>query len=296
MILIYRFKEELLLKNIALITNTEKDFDFNNTNALIEYLGNFDAQIFVDKSCYKKASKNVKAISYEELFINSDVIITLGGDGTILKCAHLAAAKNIPVLGINIGHLGYMTEIDMNEISSIEKLFNNEYNIEQRMLLDISVLRNEKVIFNALSLNDIVVSYGHFSRIINLKLLCNKKKIMDYRADGVIICTPTGSTAYSLAAGGPIIEPLLSAITVTPICAHSLTSKSIVFSDNSILDIVIPSQKADNIFLSVDGHNNISLNYDDYISVKKSSTKFSLIKLNNLSFYEILNKKFAKSN
>lgn len=263
---------------------------------MIEYLRKFNAQIFVDKEYNIKENANVKAVSYDELFLYSDLIITLGGDGTILKCAHLAALKNIPVLGINIGHLGYMTEFDMKEISIIDKLFNNEYNVEQRMLLDVSVSRKNEIIFNGLALNDIVVSYGHFSRIINLKLLCDKKKIIDYRADGVIICTPTGSTAYSLSAGGPIIEPLLSAITVTPICAHSLTSKSIVFSDNSVLDIVIPNQKADNIYLTVDGNKNILLNYDDCVSVKKSNTKFSLVKLNNLSFYEILNKKFSENN
>jgi NAD+ kinase len=198
-------------------------------------------------------------------------------------------------LGINIGRLGFLTELEINEIELLKNLFIGEFKTERRMLLDVSVLRNDKVIFKDIALNDVVISYGHISRMINLSLLCDERKVQDYKADGLIVCTPTGSTAYSLSAGGPIIEPLFSAITVTPICAHSLSSKSIVFTDNSHLKINVPEQRAERIYLTTDGLKICEILQGDCIKIEKSKKYIQLVKLTNRSFYEILYKKFSES-
>lgn len=236
----------------------------------------------------------VKLLPYEILFERADLIITLGGDGTLLHIAAKASEHSTPVLGINIGHLGYMTELEINELDKLSKLFDGSFTVESRIMLDVSVIREENKLIKFCALNDAVISYGTVSRIITFSLFCDKKKATDYRADGIILSTPTGSTAYSLSAGGPIIEPSVSAITATPICPHSLSSKSIVFSDTSVLDVEISPQNVGDIYLTVDGENNYPLQINDRINIRKSNKQFSLIKINDFSFFEILNKKFSE--
>jgi NAD+ kinase len=273
----------------------EKDAELKNTIKLIDHLKSFECEIFMDNSLNLNYNKKINFISYEELFKSCEIIITLGGDGTMLHIAHLASKNECLVLGINLGNIGYLTELEFSELEKISRLFTNDFFVEKRMMIDVLVQRKENIIFESYALNDVVITYGGISRIINLSLFCDDKKVTNYRSDGIIICTPTGSTAYSLSAGGPIIEPRLSAITVTPICAHSLTSKSIVFSDSSVLEIKVPFQRADVINLNVDGMNNLSLEKEDIVIIKKSLNQMSLIRINNLSFYETLNKKFSES-
>ncbi len=230
----------------------------------------------------------------DELYNIADIIITIGGDGTIMRYAKRAALNNKPVLGINAGRMGYLANIEQNELSLISKLKTNEFFIEKRMMLNVSVLENGKVITEYNGLNDAVVTSGFISRIIDISVGVGNDYI-SYRADGLIISTPTGSTAYSMSAGGPIIDPLTESFCITPICSHSLSAKPILLgADNEIL-LKAFSKKRTEIFLTVDGRKVSAIKPFTEIHIKRSPQAAQLIRLNNRSFYKTLSYKFKDS-
>ncbi len=227
----------------------------------------------------------------EELYSLADVIITIGGDGTIIRYAKVAAKYNKPVLGINAGRMGYLANLEQNEISLISKLKDNDYFTEKRMMLTVSVVENGKQIGEYTALNDAVITSGFISRIIDISAIVAGDSI-SYRADGLIISTPTGSTAYSMSAGGPIIDPLMQSICITPICSHSLAAKPILMSANSTIKLKAFSKKRTDIFLTVDGRKVCAVKPYTEIYIKKSPDIVQLLRLNNRSFYKTLSYKF----
>jgi NAD+ kinase len=248
----------------------------------------------------KKAGFDSSIINYKDVLnsdnifntevSNSDIIITLGGDGTILRVAKQAAFLGIPVLGINVGRLGFMAAIDVDELESLNMLFSGNYTIEERMMLDITTEQNPDTFY---ALNDAVVSKSAISRIIDIKLESDGRLINNYRADGIIVSTPTGSTAYALSAGGPIIDPILDSISITPICPHSLVSRTILFSPSSVIGISTNIFDDRESYLTIDGQEAFKLRDKEIVTVKKSDTKASLIRLKDLTFYQALNNKLA---
>jgi NAD+ kinase len=220
------------------------------------------------KKTAQKLKSKVKIIPKHKLVDNTDLIIVLGGDGTFISIARLMKTKSIPIMGINMGQLGFLTEIKKTEAMDTLKslLKGRSLPISKRGLLEVKVLRKKKVVFQGPVVNDAVISKGAIARIIGLGVAVNGKWSHDFRADGMIVSTPTGSTAYSLAAGGPIIEPTLSAMILTPICPHSLTIRPLVISDKSTVQICL-EQKPGHVYLTLDGQDAVDLKQGDVVSI-----------------------------
>lgn len=232
-----------------------------------------------------------KHISERQIYDVADIIVTVGGDGTIIRFAKLAAKQNKPVLGINAGRIGFLANVDPDELYELKKLQTGDYSVEERMLLNVQVLENGKEKFTQVAMNDMVITSGFMSRIIDVRAHFGNDCI-SYRADGLIAATPTGSTAYSLSAGGPIIDPLSENICITPICSHSISAKPIILNKNAVVKFNAFSLKHTDIYMSVDGRKGpIIKPYTDII-VSKSDYGVKLIRLNNKSFYKTLSEKF----
>lgn len=257
----------------------------NKLNTAV-YVSNKYADIF--SSC------KVSFADDDELIKIGDVIIAIGGDGTILNVAKKAATLDKKVLGINAGRLGFMSGIEKNELSYLENIVNDDYKIDERLMIKAELFVDDKCVNTYHCLNDVVISRGNFARLIDVNITCADRNVMNLRADGVIISSPTGSTAYSMAAGGPVVSPNASCIIATPICPHSLMDRSIIFSNDEELIIKANNDKNNKIYLTADGQEAVELGENSYIKVSKSPMKTKLIKLKPENFYEILNKKIIE--
>lgn len=222
-----------------------------------------------------------------------DVVITVGGDGTTLRTAKAAALYDKPVLGINAGRLGFMSGLERDELESLSSLTDNSYTTENRMMLDVTVLdSNGKAVNTMHALNDAVISRGAQSRILDLVIDLNENTTINCRADGIIFSTPTGSTAYSFSAGGPIIDPLINCIQLTPICSHSLLSRPMILSKNSVLRARGADFNDAEIFLTVDGEEEIAISRGGCIELRRSELYAKLIRIKNDCFYDVIKTKF----
>jgi len=226
---------------------------------------------------------------------DAEMIICFGGDGTILHIAKTATRHGLPVLGVNIGNMGFMAELENSEIDQLSRLASGDYTIDSRMMLDITVHRDRDIIFHDIGLNDVVITKGAVARIVHLAVACDGVQMMECGGDGVIIATPTGSTAYSLSAGGPIVEPEAHNILITPICAHDIVSGSIVASDKRIVTVALTRNSRRNAFLSVDGGKALRLNVGDVTTISKSKFETKLVRMKNQSFFDVVNKKLRNS-
>lgn len=232
-----------------------------------------------------------KSIEKERMLSMVDLLAVFGGDGTMLSVARLVKGKNVPILGINLGGLGFITEINKDELYEAFKLIlDGKYFIEERIMLDAFVYRQNIRIANFTVLNDVVINKGALARIIDLETYVNRSYVTKFKSDGLIISTPTGSTAYSLSAGGPILYPTLSCVIVTPICPHTLTHRSIVLPDSFIIDVVLTSVSED-VVLTLDGQVGFSLHRGDRIEVSKSDFKTQLLVLPQRDYFQILRTK-----
>ena len=230
----------------------------------------------------------------DELYKKADLIITIGGDGTIIRYAKRAALDNKAVLGINAGRMGYLANIEQNELGLISKLKKGEYFVEKRMMLSVSIYENGKLINEYTALNDAVITSGFISRIVDIQTFVGNDYI-SYRADGLIVSTPTGSTAYSMSAGGPIIDPLTECFCITPICSHSLSAKPIILGADKTVKLKAFSKKRTDIYLTVDGRKVSALKPFTEVVVKRSDKVAQLVRLNDRSFYKTLSYKFKDS-
>lgn len=223
---------------------------------------------------------------------NAEMIVCFGGDGTILHMAKTATRAGLPILGVNIGTMGFVAELENTELEELRRLAQDDYSIDRRMMLDVTVHRDRDIIFHDICLNDVVVTKGAIARIVHLDVLCDGVKAMECGGDGVILATPTGSTAYSLSAGGPMVEPDASNILITPICAHDVVSRCIVASDRRVITVQLSEYARRNAFLSVDGGKALRMNMGDVVTIKKSKLETRLVRLKNRSFYDVVNMKF----
>ena len=222
---------------------------------------------------------------------SSDLLITLGGDGTILHLAKLVAINKIPVLGINMGSLGFIAELEATELDALRKLKTWNFETESRMMLDVTVQREGKTIYTNLGLNDAVIREGPISHVIHLSIASDNRHLADIAGDGVIVATPTGSTAYSLAAGGPVVEPVAQALVVCPICTHNMRFSSYVLSPDHELSIRTERNGRKPVYLFVDESHAFTLRPDDVVCVRKSKHVTKLVRLSEKSFCEIFAKK-----
>jgi len=281
---------------VAVITNTLKSEAVEFQPQVIEKLisiGITPVVLKSDKGISKKFNDRIEYYSrHSEVVKNCDILITIGGDGTIIHMARHAAEYNKPLLGINFGRVGFVATLEPEQLDSVEKLLTGEYFSEQRMMLKVTVetLDNTTQLY---AINDAVISRGSMSRMMDLSVSANGKKTCEYRADGIIFATPTGSTAYSLSAGGPVICPDMECMVLTPICPHSLFSRSVIFKANDVLTVQASTGEGSDseAFLTVDGQYYLPLNKDTRVTVERYEKSFSLISIEPQNFYTVLNNK-----
>ena len=282
------------MKKFAVIPNLKKDTELEITHKVVSFISK-KAQVFMDEAVCNENFENVIFVQYDELFKLADIIVSLGGDGTILGLSECAARENKPVLGVNLGNLGFLAEVEINALEkNFSDVLSGNFEISRRMMLSATILRNGKVINEFSALNDIVVTRSSFSRMVNIKVCIDDKLVNFYNSDGVVVATPTGSTAYSLSAGGPIVEPTLSVMLLTPICPHSLHSRTIIIPDDKELTLHIENYNDSEAMLTADGREGQKLLDADTIKIKKSAFETHLIKVNGKSFYEVLRYKLSE--
>jgi len=273
--------------NIALIINSSKNNAVSIAKKVADFLKDKGVELLIAEP-FSDLIKFARVCNDEELYSLCDVVVTIGGDGTIIHSAKKAALHNKAILGINAGRLGYLAGIEENEISSLDKLLKGKYEIEKRMLLSVEL--NGKKMY---CLNDAVISKGTHSRMIDITVSLEKDEI-SYRADGLIAATPTGSTAYSLSAGGPIIDPSFNSILLTPICPQSLFARPILLHSNASVSITANPPEETGAFLTIDGEESFSLNKNAVVKVKRAEDiSVSLIKLQDRTFLTALSDKLC---
>lgn len=231
----------------------------------------------------------------DQVLPGADMLICFGGDGTILHAAKDADAYGVPILGVNMGSVGFMAELEYSELSLLSKLADGKFTTESRMMLDVSVLRDGRQIFHEVALNDAALTKGAVARVVDLKISCDKMPMSEFSGDGVVVSTPTGSTGYSMSAGGPIVEPTAENLIITPICAHALDAKSFVLDSERVVSIRMGRLTRKTAYLSADGGRAFRLQDGDVVEIRKSEKVTKLVRLSGRTFYEILAKKFGRT-
>lgn len=237
--------------------------------------------------------KHIQFKQTEEELKSADILVCFGGDGTILHAAKDANQFNVPILGVNLGSVGFMAELELGELSMLSKLPAGKYDVEERMMLDVTVRRDGKVIYSDIALNDAALTKGAVARVVDLEVLGDKTTITKMSADGVVISTPTGSTAYSMSAGGPIVEPTSHCMIVTPVCAHQLAVRAMVLGAERTVTVQLPKGNRKSIYLSVDGGKAIRLTGNECVEISRSEHTIRLVRLVGRSFYQVVNQKLG---
>lgn len=231
----------------------------------------------------------------KEALEGAGVLVCFGGDGTILHAAQDANARGIPILGVNLGSIGFMAELEHGELSLLSRLAGGKFGIERRMMLDVSVRREGRRVLEQQALNDAVITKGAVARVLDLEVTGDRVTISSFSGDGLVVATPTGSTAYSMAAGGPIVEPTAENIIITPICAHSLHAKPFVLGANRSVGVRLSPGSKKTAYLSVDGGRAFRVGPGDWVECRRSRQTTQLVKLTGRSFYEQINQKLGKA-
>jgi NAD+ kinase len=233
-----------------------------------------------------------KALSDAEVRDQAELVVVLGGDGTLISVARLFSGRDVPILGVNLGSLGFLTEITVEELyTRLEKVLEGNPRVSERMMLEVTLHREGQQIEKCHVLNDMVINKGALARIVDLETKVNRHFLTTYKADGLIISTPTGSTGYSLSAGGPIIHPLMSCIVITPICPHTLTNRPIVVTDESIISITVASSFDEKVYLTLDGQVGFELREGDSVEVRRALKTTALVMSRSRDYFEILRTK-----
>jgi len=272
---------EITNKKVGIVLTTDRGSVIGFARQIVEWLGERGCDVYI---CEEDALALGVMLSYEgDIYKSADFLVCLGGDGTMLRASRCSRYDK-PLLGINLGYLGYLTDADrQNAFESLENTLQGRYVIEKRMMLEISGIGQ--------ALNDVCVTRGALSKLIEIGLYINNEYIDTYRADGIIVCTPTGSTAYNLSAGGPILKPDIEMISVTPICAHKIYSRAIVISAEDTVTLKIAGDYDGECMLVLDGRHERRLVAGDEVVVKRSDRYTNIIKTNKLSFFDILRQK-----
>ena len=286
------------MKNIILTPNPYRDKNFQTVRNAIEVLKGaglnprvclpFD----IDRSY--ELPKDIRFHRLDREIGNAEMVICFGGDGTILHMAKAATKRDIPILGVNIGTMGFMAELESSELDQLALIAEGKYKLDHRMMLDVTIQRDRDIIYHDICLNDVVITKGAVARIVHLQVKCDGVCALESGGDGVIIATPTGSTAYNFSAGGPIVEPDAKNIIITPICAHEMGSRCIVASDRRTVTVEMIHNARRNAYLSADGGRAVRLNIGDVATIRKSTLETKLVRLKDRSFYDVVSAKFQK--
>ena len=284
------------MKKAILTPNPYRDKNFQTVREAMRVLteNGIDAKLClpfeVDRTY--DLPKDLRFYRLDRELIGASMVICFGGDGTILHMAKTATRHDIPILGVNIGTMGFMAELESGELAQLARIASGEYTVDERMMLDVTVHRDRDIIFHDICLNDVVITKGAVARIVHLAVNCDGVQAMECGGDGIIVATPTGSTAYSLSAGGPIVEPEAHSMIVTPICAHDVASRCMVTSDKRVITVELTHNARRNAFLSVDGGKAVRMNMGDIATIRKSNLTTKLVRLKDRSFYDVVNMKF----
>jgi NAD+ kinase len=289
----------VILRKIAIFPNSEYDREYAYTSQAVRVLSENGILSILSSSAkpfFKEEHPSVQFFDDTDAMMDAcDAILVLGGDGTMIDYSVRAAEKNKPAIGVNLGHLGFLMALERTEIEGLSALAEDRFTVESRMLLDAQILLNGEVIHSQRILNDIVVASGVRSKIAEFSLSCTPGGKLDYRADGIIVATPTGSTAYSFSAGGPVIDPTASIFSVMPVCPHSLLSRAILLSpENSLTVSGSTRDHLTDIHVTMDGKNSRLIPKEAEIHIKKSEYTAKIIKIGSTRFYDILETKLNK--
>jgi NAD+ kinase len=257
---------------------------------VIPWLQSRGAEIFLDQSLIDQYPTTARAAAPEALVGCVDLVAVFGGDGTLLHAARLVAGSGTPILGVNLGALGFLAEVKLEDLrAAFEDVLSGRYLLESRMLLQVEVVRRQAPLARYLALNDGVINKGTLARIIDLEVAVDSELMTRTRADGLIVSTPTGSTAYSLAAGGPILYPTLDAFIVTPICPHTLTNRPVVVPDGAT--VVVSLRHGSDVMLTIDGQVGVALEQNDQVVFKKAGSLLQLVQIKGSTFFRLLREK-----
>lgn len=278
------------MKKIGIVVNKDRDIGYNHTRTLIDFL--------CQKGFTPVVSGEVRqyvgncAVVSDNIYEDSEFIICVGGDGTFLTTARAAYEYRVPVLGINRGSVGFLAEVETGDIKlAVEKIARGEVNIQSRMVLDACIIRNGETVFRDIAINDAVVSRVAVSRILRLRVSMDDKYVDSFPGDGIIVSTPTGSTAYSLSAGGPIVQPDMRLMITTPICPHLLYSRSFITPEDRVIRITLDDNGETQAMLTMDGQNGSVLNPGDIVEVRAAAHDALFASVSNVNFYDVLRAK-----
>src|SRR4030042_398657 len=284
------------MKRIGIIAKQNKPEAVTLTGRLVEWLQPKGVEVYIEEGIEKSLRPNLTAPllnpgKTEEIPSHSEMIIVLGGDGTLLSVARLVGSHEVPILGVNLGGLGFLTEITLEELYRVlEMVIQGDCTTDERVVLSASVIRKGKEVAEFPVLNDAVINKGALARIIDMETTINGEYVTTFKSDGLIISTPTGSTAYNLSAGGPIVYPSLHCIILTPICPHTLTNRPIVVPDDVEIRATLKTRQQE-VMLTLDGQQGFPLEVEDVVEVKKASVGILLIKSPYRHYFEVLREK-----
>lgn len=279
------------MKTIGIISKPQQESIRQIVPGLLEWLGQRQIAALCDPETAECVGPLCPVLSREELAVRAEMLLVLGGDGTLLAVARAAGEREVPILPVNLGSLGFLTSVKLDELYAVlEEVQTGQHRISERIQLDTEVLRGGQVIGHNRALNDAVLSKATLARIIDMELAIDERYVCSYRADGLIISTPTGSTAYSLSAGGPIVYPTVDAFVITPICPHSLTNRPLVIPDSMTLELAF--QASDNAaYLTLDGQVGVELHEGDRVVIRKAAKRLRLVRPLRKTYFEILRNK-----
>jgi len=279
------------IKRVGITSKPKKAEVREVVPSLIHWFRDRQVEVFVDKETAATLDGREKSLTRNEMPGQVDLIVVLGGDGTLLATARALNRKPVPLLAVNLGGLGFLTVITREELfATLELVLAGNLSTERRVQIEAEIVRADEVIASYLALNDAVLNKGAIARVLDFDVWIDNKFISTYKSDGLIVSTPTGSTAYSLAAGGPVIIPSVAAFIVTPICAHTLTNRPIVLPDSAIIEVAVKSQR-ESVYLTVDGQVGIALRSDDTVRIKRAASHVELIQSPHKTYFEILRQK-----
>jgi NAD+ kinase len=280
----------------AVIVNTGKENAIKCAKKIVALFLENNVKVYMHRECkeYFCDPDVTIAADHYKLFETVDFAVTVGGDGTIIHSAKHAAENDVPMIGVNVGRLGFAAEVEPDNIDDLKRVLDGDYTVQNRMLLSVKVLHSDNTEEEFLAVNDATLARGQMSRIIDIFISLNNSPVTNYRADGVLFSTPTGSTAYALSAGGPILSPDMQCILLTPICPHSLISRSVLFNDEDTLSASVKLSDNTKAILSIDGEKNIEITPEDRVIVKKSDKQLKLITIYERNFYQLLDEKLKE--
>ncbi len=286
-----------VLKNIVLMPNPSKQIDPLLVRNLLFRMREAGCTVRAEgiyRSFFANAECAVSFTDGDGLFVDADVLFVLGGDGSIIEAARRTVGLGIPIVGINCGRLGYLAEIEIGELDFVDQVLAGHGTTEERIMLDVEILRGDSVIaLPTPALNDVVLTNGPVPRLLSFELYCNGEPVENCFADGMIISTPTGSTAYSMSAGGPILDPCLDCFCTTPICPQTMNNRPVIFRGDSVLELRNMRSRGSSIYISEDGRDYLELQEGDVVRIRRSECRIPLIRVKNGGFLSALRRKLS---